>query len=75
MVPMSPPARSDRLIGLIPRLDRHVGDKALLLPARKIFAHHRLDFALASEIIVGYGREERLLAVGSMLSFVIHWMQ
>ena len=65
MVPMRPPALAEQARRLVPRLDRHVGNKAFLLPAREIFAHDRLDLALASEVVVRHAGEKRLLATGS----------
>ena len=61
MMPMRPAARANWLVGLLPRLDLHVGHKALVLPAGEVFAHDLLDLSLAGKIVIGDGGEKRLL--------------
>jgi hypothetical protein len=60
-MPMRPAARADRLVGLLARLDLHVGYEALVLPACEILPHDRLGLALARQILLCDGGKKSLL--------------
>src|SRR5579885_1198351 len=64
MMPMRPAARADRLVGLVPRLDGHVGDEALGLPASEVFGDDGLHLALALQVRFRGGGKPGLLAGG-----------
>src|SRR5262245_14543445 len=60
MMPMRPATLAEQARRFVPRLDPHVRDETLGLPAGEVLSDYGVNPPLASEIILGYGRDGSL---------------
>ena len=59
VVPVGPAAGSDRLIGLVARLNAHVRNPALGLPLGKVFGHKLFDHTFTLQVVLRDFRVEK----------------
>lgn len=61
MMPIGPASRADGFVGLVTRLDLHIGHPSLRLPLGQVLCHQRLDLSFPLLIGIGYrGKEGHL---------------
>src|SRR2546427_11060682 len=67
-MPMRPAAFTNRLVGVVSRLDSHIRHPAVVLPLRKILRKKVLDRTLAFQVFGCNGSEVVLKTFGRLLT-------
>ena len=61
-MPVRPTALSEQVRGLVPRLYRHIRNKAFSLPSSETIPHNCFYFFLTCKVVISYTGKEGLLS-------------